>query len=539
MIERLIENWLTSTNERGYMPAFCQLLVSQGYQLLYISPHGPDEAGKDIVAKNPKGKLECFQLKNGNISLPEFRKIEGEIEELLKHPIIHPSVSTEERYNSFLVVNGRVNDPVRTRIKQRNDANWNESRTTKLDYFQREQLTQRFVEFYGSFFPHEAKSFRDFLGFYISQGDDFLDKTRLCAFLESHFESASKTLSRTQISHLVSSALILVNYAISPWINSNNYVAQIEAWTCLLAYIYMQVEKHKLPNKYWKQSEAILNTFIEANFQGLLSEVEARSHLIEGDWPSDGIVYPARTTIVLGYLCAYALYRRLQKNPLERAVEARIIEINKKYEEKLKFWGEVFSPHLFSYFWFNLLHGRQTEAVGRFASMLHGLVNPKKAPQPHGFPNPYFGYEDSVRIVNQLMIEGPKQHFGGQSYSMWAMVETLARRGYREILTDLWPKISKIQYLELVPTNLPEYFAWKVKKGKLIEKFSNQTQSWKALVEGSTSKNYDRIPPTLTGSPSFALVFMLAFPQRLTPSLIRLIDTTLGQDGSGLNLKVG
>jgi len=521
MLEKLIENWLISTNERGYMPAFCQLLVSQGYQLLYISPHGPDEAGKDIVARNPNSKLECFQLKNGDVSLPEFRKIEGELEELLKHPIIHPSVSTKERYSSLLVVNGRVNDPVRTRIKQRNDANWNESRSTKLDYFQREQLIQKFVEYYGSFFPQEAKNFRDFLGFYIAPGDDFIDKAQLCAFLEKHFESDSKKLSNTQIAHLISSSLILVNYAISPWIKSKNYVSQIESWVCLLAYIYSRVEKHNLPDKYWSQSESIVITFIESNFKDLLSEVEKRHHLIEGDWPSDGIVYPARTTIVLGYLCSYALYRRLQNNPLEESVETKILEINKKYENKLKFWGEVFSPHLFAYFWFNSIHGRQMEAVGRFSSMLHGLVNPKKSPQPYGFPNPYFSYENSVRIVNQLMIDDPKQHFVGQSYSMWSMVETLARRGYRDILADLWPKISKTQYSELVSTNKHNYLTWKVEKGKLIEKFPNQTQSWKTLVEDSASKDYTNIPAVLLNKPAFALVFMLVFPQRLTPGIIK------------------
>lgn len=528
MLEKLIENWLISTNERGYMPAFCQLLVSERYQLLYISPHGPDEAGKDVIARNPKGKLECFQLKNGDVDLSGFRKIEGELEELLKHPIIHPSVSTGERYSSFLVVNGRVNDPVRTRIKQKNDINWNESRTTKLDYFQREQLTQRFVQSYGYFFPQEAKNFRDFLGFYISQGDDFLNKEQFCNFLSSHFENDLKNLSKNQVAHLISSSLILVNYAISPWINLKNYIVQIEAWVCLLAYIYSQVEKHKLPFKYWGQSETIVNTFIEASFQELLKEVEKRSHLIEGDWPSDGIVYPARTTIVLGYLCSYALYKRLQKEPLEEIIEARILEINKKYEYKLKFWGEVFSPHLFSYFWFNLIYRRQMEAVGRFSSMLHGLVNPKKAPQPYGFPNPYFSYENSVRIVNQLMVDDPKQHFIGQSYSMWSMVETLARRGYRDILAGLWPKISKTQYLELVPINKYDYLTWKVKKGKLIEKFANQTQSWKELVEFSASKDYANIPAILLNKPAFALLFALVFPQRLTPGIIKLVDTNLG-----------
>lgn len=526
MIEKLIENWLTSTNERGYMPAYCQLLVSQGYQLLYISPHGPDEAGKDIIAKNSKGKIECFQLKNGDLDLSEFRKVEGELSELLKHPITHPSVSATAKYNSFLVVNGRVKDPVRTRIKQKNDVNWNESHSTKLDYIQVEQLTQMFVKHYGSFFPQEAKNFRDFLGFYIAPGNDFLDKSLFCEFLTSHFYT-DKELSKVQIAHLISSSLILVNYAISPWIKAKNYVAQIEAWVCLLAYIYSQVEKHNLPEKYWKQSEEIVNTFIESNFKDLLEEVGKRNHLIEGDWPSDSIAYPARTTIVLGYLCGHVLYRRLQGTPLEEAIELQILEINKKYDDKLKFWGEAFSPHLFTYFWFNLSHNRQTESVGRFSSMLHGLVNPKKAPQPYGFPNPYFSYEDSIRIVNELMVDDPKEHFVGQSYSMWSMVQTLARRGYRAILEGLWPKISRTQYSELVPTSTYDFLTWKVQKGKLVEKFPNQTQSWKALVEDAISTDYTNVPDILAKKPEFALLFMLVFPQRLTPQLIKLIDLKL------------
>lgn len=524
MIEKLIENWLTSTNERGYMPAFCQLLISEGYQLLYISPHGADEAGKDIVAKNPKNIIECFQLKNGDLNLSEFRKIEGELSELLKHPVIHPSVPIKEKFKSILVVNGRVNDPVRTRIKQKNDVDWNESKTTKLDYIQVEQLTQKFVQFYGSFFPQEAKNFRDFLGFYISPGDDFIDKLQFCAYLESHFNNVSEEHSKKQLSNLIASSLILVNYAISPWINSRNYVAQIEAWVCLLAYIYSIVEKYGLPEKYWGQSESIINTFVETNFKDLLEDVEKRNHLIEGDWPSDGIVYPARATIILGYLNSYALYKKLRNEPLEELVENQILEINKKYEDKLKFWGEVFTPHIFYYFWFNLIHGRSIEAVGRFSGMLHGLVNPKKSPQPYGFPNPYFDYEDTVRMINQMMIDDSKQHFIGESYSMWSIVETLARRGGRKILSDLWNKISKTQYLELSPTNKYDYLKWKVEKGKLSEKFPNQTQSWKSLVEESNSDNFQNLPNVLINKPDFALIFMLVFPQRLTPQLIKLID---------------
>ena len=37
MIERVVENWLTSTNERGYEVPFCQLLLSQGYRMTILT----------------------------------------------------------------------------------------------------------------------------------------------------------------------------------------------------------------------------------------------------------------------------------------------------------------------------------------------------------------------------------------------------------------------------------------------------------------------------------------------------------------------
>ena len=124
MTEKLLENWLTRTNERGYMIPFCQLLVSNGYTLLYVSPHGMLEEGKDIIALNQKGEPEAFQLKNGDITLAQWRSIQGEINELVALPIQHASVSEKSQFKSWLVTNGEVKDPVRTQIVTQNRNNW-------------------------------------------------------------------------------------------------------------------------------------------------------------------------------------------------------------------------------------------------------------------------------------------------------------------------------------------------------------------------------------------------------------------------------
>ena len=93
MRERLVEHWLTRTNERGYQTPFCQLLVAQGYTIVHVSPHGPFEQGKDVIAIGPSGAPVAYQLKAGNITTQRWRtEVRPEVEELLDVPIKHPSV---------------------------------------------------------------------------------------------------------------------------------------------------------------------------------------------------------------------------------------------------------------------------------------------------------------------------------------------------------------------------------------------------------------------------------------------------------------
>ncbi len=71
MIERIIENWLINTNEKGYQIPFCQYLISKNYTIVHISTHGQMEQGKDIIAKDENETPYAFQLKAGDI---DFKK---------------------------------------------------------------------------------------------------------------------------------------------------------------------------------------------------------------------------------------------------------------------------------------------------------------------------------------------------------------------------------------------------------------------------------------------------------------------------------
>jgi hypothetical protein len=123
MIERVVENWLTNAGERGgYEIAFRQLLSFQGHRILHKSSHGPMEQGKDIITIGPDGIPCAYQLKaERDISLTTWRKIKGEVDELLEIPIQHPSVSNDSpNHRAYLVNNGYLKDTVRRLIHDHN-----------------------------------------------------------------------------------------------------------------------------------------------------------------------------------------------------------------------------------------------------------------------------------------------------------------------------------------------------------------------------------------------------------------------------------
>ena len=84
LLERVIENWLTSVNERQYQLPFCQVLASRGETILYVSSHGPFEKGKDVISSTSEGTIHAYQLKKGDIGLREWRDIHGEVENLIE-----------------------------------------------------------------------------------------------------------------------------------------------------------------------------------------------------------------------------------------------------------------------------------------------------------------------------------------------------------------------------------------------------------------------------------------------------------------------
>lgn len=115
--ERLLESWLDSQTERRYQPAFIQMLVSEGWTVLHNTRHSPIELGKDVIARDPRGVLHCFQLK-GN---PGSRVTKSESASLLEqfHELVRLPPGPEflkahdEKHVAVFVTNGEIDEEAR------------------------------------------------------------------------------------------------------------------------------------------------------------------------------------------------------------------------------------------------------------------------------------------------------------------------------------------------------------------------------------------------------------------------------------------
>ena len=212
VIDRVIESWLTNSNERSYHIPFCQLLAAEGETIIYVSPHGPFEQGKDIVTTDKTGRVRGYQLKCGDIGIAEWRKFKGEITDLVEMPVNHPSLKGRRPHVPFLVTNGEIKDTAIRAIISSNQA-WKKRKYQELRTVSRGELLKRFLAAHGSYLPNDLSDFKLFMELIVRDGREPLDKEKLSRLLESvlPLKATGKPKMR-EIRRALSSSLLLVGY---------------------------------------------------------------------------------------------------------------------------------------------------------------------------------------------------------------------------------------------------------------------------------------------------------------------------------------
>lgn len=521
MIERVIENWLTNTNERGYEIPFCQYLISEGYTILGMSFHGQVEQGKDIIALNKKGVPCAFQLKSGNINQRVWSNIKSEIDDLLEIQIKHPKVKKQLKRECFLVTNGIINDKIKKDITDRN-VGLRQRRLPDLKIYDGPELLSKFLSINGTFLPTKPPDLRVFLELLMFDGLELLDKKLLSSFLESVLFTKRET--EPQLRRKIASSVLLNQYVMDPYESQQNHMAIIEGWTILCSSVLGVVERYQLEERNWAQSLKIVLDKINYQLSALKEEFFSRTDYLEGTW--DGaLFYKSRLTIVMGWLAAFELY--MKSTDANYTIDHRVYDsIKKFYGSDTWFWGESATPLFIMMSKLAIASGDTFLSNKIICDLIIDIVFKNGFREESALPAPYYSVKQAINHFYGSPDEKiDSSYFSGESYHLSVLVDILVRRNRRDLLNEVWKGVTNIYDSEFMPKHSWEILRWHCDEGELMGFTFKKPQSWKELQKDAWDMNSVGLPKSLA-SP-FCYYFLICYPHRLSRRTGKLLDSLL------------
>lgn len=531
MIERLIENWLTNANERGYEVPFCQLLMTEGHRIIHLNRHSPMEQGKDIISLDEEGRVCGFQLKGGDINLTRWRKeVHPEIVELIETQVEHPAVKSAHA-RPFVVTNGRYAEEVVHAINTLNRGNAKRG-FKALQTVDGRALAKRFIDCHGRFLPHEPKDFEAFLRLFLANGRDMLPKSRIARFLQAQLDPTSLK-KPTDIVRAIASTVVLAAYALSAYQRASNHLAIFEGWVLVAAAIARLVESKRVAKLNWEPSFLLALGAARLAMSSLVQEIPADRPPTEGKVMMDGgPPYRARLTLLIGTAAAFALVCRARAEPFEHrdTLNAFIA----KHERDMLLWGESAVPFFISLALWLEQCGQAPRAEAGVQMMIDAIVNLNAPDSKDGFPVPYYGVNRCVAALcrvasNPMRRDSPV----GSSFSLDALIEFLVRRLRKQTLKLHWEGVTHIHLCEMEFAKPVDFYLWRTFDGQLSQRYVKRPQAWGELVKRANEDTEKFLPDVLRTRPDFALMFALVYPHRFGRGLLRLLESAATAEPSG------
>lgn len=527
-LERTIENWLSSVNEKSYQLPFCQLLLSEGYKVLHSSKHSTLEQGKDVIAIDKKGIPCVFQLKGGNITNSRWRnELKGEIEELIDYPIIHPSVNKNKKHRSCLITNGELEDNVRLGIEALNSDKWKDS---PLHIITHGELLNKFVRVSGNFIPQKVSDYKSFLDLYFSDGKELTDEKQYTDFIKDVLRLNEEGLSKEERKRNIAAAILYTSYIISKFKKENNHISIVQTLILLCAYIFALVEKYGLNDRYWIDSFMIVWAEVMHICELLQKEI-AQDKLskitVTSMW--DGEIGPFREYLASSYIFAYKIAQLIEENPEWKDIATG--EFFKQIKGSLQIWGEAsLFPFILIFLYANKAPAISGEAEKIFkilSTPLEAIIACNGRKGRIGLLSPYYSIATAINMALDLLEEPMDETFAHKSFMVKPLIDIFVRYEKRKELEGYWREITYIEQEEFVPDELWQHFLWRCDKGENKLAYPDRTQSWKKLADSANKIDSNLIPRTIRKHPYFLPFFLLIYPHRINSNYIKFLDETV------------
>lgn len=521
MQSKLVENWLTSVKELSFTAPFVQLLTAEGFTVLQ-SKGGVNEQGKDIIAKDAKGKIYCFQLKCGNIGSNEWQSINGQLNDLTGIAPTHPAITkTPKSWECFLVTNGDITGPVSKTISDYSATNVANNRMS-LKTTSKDELLRRFSDAFGKFFPIEPNEIRIFFELFCEDGDNVLKRQDFKQYHERFLSNFNSIKSKQKKVEAIQATPVIASYLLTNKYTKENHIALIDAWTLTLLTIFYYANKWSLDENKYKTTERLILEEIDRLIFCLISEVATNEDSFVdttyGVFSEPILAHKLRCTELLGYISGSANYSSLSNRSMDNLPKGLLEKIPILITNKVIVGESDIPSHLNSLLLTSILNGADKTIITGLQQLVDNILM-VHADDGEGLLSPYYSTEQAV--AHLFGVGDPiEESFHNRSYVLWTAILLLVKYDQRDFLNDRWRAISEISMEEIVAHDQNDLLLWKVSDADMMDTFPNAEQSWSDL-RNQASKSYDNEIPSILLKRKYLIPLMiLAMPHRLTPKLI-------------------
>ncbi len=532
MLERLIENWLTSAGERTYQRCFCQMLIGRGYRIIHNTEHTPLEHGKDVIAISREGRIAGFQLKGNpgkSLKPGEFGEIRGQLEQLATLALGLPGYEKAVPEECYLVTNGEIDEAVSIEIQRLNAAL--EARghpPEKIRTITRGTLLAWANSLGLALWPSEMEDFGNLVKLLNYEGDEIFPAKIFDPLLQ-HTLRIQEDVPAPELRRRITSAAVMTAVALHSFSHKCNHFAEITAWAMFVAYTIAVCEKNGLDlTKDKPAAEAVLaarQTIYDLLGQ-LCDELKDRRTLAAGDPFSEFAFYHPRALLIFALMGTYWIWCEAEgwRQPHHKAVIEKLIPENLPP----RIWGEGAISNFLTYVWYRKRVAPAPSHDVVVAAVLHEIMKNKLAEGVEHLASPYYTIEDVTRHM-YVQVLGCADPFGGggfagTSYVCESLMMCLVRAGLKAICQGLWPNFTRVNHERSIPDDAWRFALYRFGEyGADDTKIYPSTMTWTDMQALMAEHEGADIPQRLKDDAVLLLLFVNIFPFRASFSATKFL----------------
>lgn len=538
VLEKLIENWLDNQTERKYQPAFVQMLVALGWEVLHNTRHSQIELGKDVIARDPEGRLFAFQLKGNpgtRIKKSEAGKMLPQIRELLLYVPEHYRKTKNEKHYAVLLTNGGVDEEANLLFSQIDEEvnNGQHPAAVSFERWSRGTFLTMLKETITYVWPTSISGTKDLLTFMTSDGREIADFRKLGLLFDGlNCPKASKAREKNSS---IASILFISELAKYEYYSENNHYSLFLISVLAVVSCMRHADSRSRIDVISKYSDMCIAHAIDLLTEAKNKGFEAGKVWFQSDPSAESDLQFERQRILADVASIIILHHRSGKLEFDdENMNSYLIDLVHHSYRHPQIWGYAAAPSIFFGFWAlsNQVGARILER--NLAAYLRDLIyrSRGKSNDQNSVPPPYYDFETCWAFRQKLKNIGDDSIFEDNWESrVWfleAIFLVLVSRNCKVTCKEVWYDLSKVDHHDFDGFSGDFFSPTLARRGKSVTKILHEG-NWNALVEKVTTQNNGKMLDDIANLDWVIAAYISIVPYRAWTEIIIWLNDRFGR----------